>query len=996
MIKPPTGQVTFLFTDIEGSTKLAQQFPNTLPSALEKHHKILREAIESNNGFVFEIIGDAFCAAFENSNDAVKASHDAQMKLNSEKWEEAEIKVRMGIHSGNVEWNGKRYIGYITLARTQRVMSAAYGGQVLISEDAYIQLTEKEKIEISYRDLGDRRLKDLIQPVKIYQLISKGLPSDFPPLKTLDARPNNLPVQLTSFIGREDEIKKVKELLNNTHLLTLTGPGGVGKTRLSLQVGADVIDDFANGVWFVELAPIIDPVLLPQEILRELGIKEEPKKTLEETLTGYLKDKEILIILDTCEHIIEACAMLTEKLLTKCPKLKIIATSREALKCTGEQIHSILSLKTPNLKEEISTEQLTQYESVRLFIERALTVNQKFRVTNENAPSLAGICSQLDGIPLAIELAAARVKVLTVEKIYERLNSRFSLLTGGRRTALPRQQTLKALIDWSYDLLSEQEKILWSRLSVFNDGWTLESAEEICSDDKVNKEEILDLLSLLVEKSIIIFDSEKERYRILESIRQYGEEKLKEVNEINKILSKHLYYFMELSESAEPKLKGKEAQEWLEKLETEHGNLQTAIEWSLKNGDIEEGSRLAGAMRNFWEIRGLYFTGRRLLKSILSKMQGISNSSRAKALNSVGVLANRQGDYEQALKFYEESLRFSRKLGDKRSIASSLLGLGNVSHGQGDYEQALKFYEESLALQREIGDKYGIASSLNNLGNVSHSQGDYEQALKFYEESLIFSRKLGDKRGIAGSLNNLGSVSHNQGDYEQALKFYEESLALQREIGDKVGIAGSLNCLGNVSYNQGDYEQALKFFEENLFLRREMGDKRGIAESLNNLGAIAYNQGDYEQTRKYIEESLALHREIRDKISIALSLNNLGLLTYKQGDYEQAQKFYEESLALEREIGDKIGITNSIVGLAGIASIKNHSNQAVLLLGATETALQSMGYVRGRDDLIQYERIITKLHEQLSDEEFSKYWEEGKKLTLEQAVELALKMENDE
>jgi predicted ATPase/class 3 adenylate cyclase len=828
MTKPPTGEVTFLFTDIEGSTKLAQEFPDTLQAALKVHHKILHEAIESNKGFVFEIIGDAFCAAFENTNDAVKASHDAQLKLNSEKWEEARIKVRMGIHSGNVEWNGKRYTGYITLARTQRVMSAAYGGQILISEDTY-QLTEKEDIDVSYRDLGDRRLKDLIQPVKIYQLISKGLPSDFPPLKTLDARPNNLPVQLTSFIGREKEIKKVKELLNNIHLLTLTGPGGAGKTRLALQVGADVIDDFANGVWFVELAQIVDSVLLPQEILRELGIKEEPKKTLEETLTGYLKDKEILIILDNCEHLIEACAMLTEKLLTKCPKLKIIATSREALKCTGEQTHSILSLKTPNLKKEISLVQLTQYESVRLFIERALAVNHKFRVTNENAPALAGICSQLDGIPLAIELAAARIKILTLEKIYERLNSRFSLLTGGKRTALPRQQTLKALIDWSYDLLSDQEKILWRRLSVFVDGWTLESAEEICSDDNVNKEELLDLLSLLVEKSIIIFDSDKERYRILESIRQYGEEKLKEASETNKILSKHLHYFMELSESAEPKLKGPEVKEWLGKLETEHGNLESAIEWSLKNGDSEEGSRLAESMGNFWNMRGLYFTGRRLLKSILSKTQGISNYSRAKALNSAGLLAISQGNYQQSQKFYEESLFLCREIGDKSGIADSLNGLGIVLHYQGDYEQALKFYEESLFLWRETGDKRGIASSLGNLGALAYNQRYHQQALKFYEESLFLWREIGDKSGIATSLNNLGVGAYNQGDYQQAQKYHDESLFLRREIGDKSGISSSLINLGSVVYDQGDYQQAQKCYEESLTLAVETGDKLSIA-----------------------------------------------------------------------------------------------------------------------------------------------------------------------
>lgn len=356
MTKRPTGQVTFLFSDIEGSTKLAQQFPDSLPLALEKHNEILRKTIESNNGFVFEIIGDAFCSAFESTYDAVKASYDAQLRFNSEKWEELKIKVRMGIHRGNVEWDGKRYIGYITLARAQRVMSAAYGGQVLISNDAHEKLKRNLFAEFSFRDLGYRRLKDLVQPVRIYQLLSKNLPSDFPPLKTLDARPNNLPVQLTSFIGREEEIKELKELLKNTCLLTLTGPGGAGKTRLSLQIGADVIDDFANGVWFIELAPIFDPVLITQEILKELGIKEEPGKTLEETLTGYLKDKEILIIIDNCEHMIEDCATLAENLLKVCSKLKLLATSREALKCEGEQTHIISSLKTPNPDEPISVE----------------------------------------------------------------------------------------------------------------------------------------------------------------------------------------------------------------------------------------------------------------------------------------------------------------------------------------------------------------------------------------------------------------------------------------------------------------------------------------------------------------------------------------------------------------------------------------------------------------------------------------------------------------
>ncbi|MFC2092979.1 tetratricopeptide repeat protein, partial [Bacteroidota bacterium] len=574
----------------------------------------------------------------------------------------------------------------------------------------------------------------------------------------------------------------------------------------------------------------------------------------------------------------------------------------------------------------------------------------------ENAPALAGICSHLDGIPLAIELAAARAKVLTVERICERLNSRFSLLTGGKRTALPRQQTLRALIDWSYDLLSDREKILWSRLSVFIDGWTLESAEEICSNDKVNKEDILDLLSLLLEKSIIIFDTDEARYRILESIRHYGEEKLKEANETKNILSKHLHYFMELSETTEPKLRGPEAKECLEMLETEHGNLQSAIEWSLKNGDSEEGSRLVGAIRDFWDMRGYYFTGRRLLKSILSNTHGISSSSRAKVLYSAGFFANRQGDYEQAQKFYEESLFLWREIGDKSGIAKSLNSLGNVLQYQGNYEQAIKFIEESLFLRREVGDKSGIALSLNNLGLLTDIQGDYKQAQKFYDESLALLREIGDKSGIAICLNNLGIRSYDQGDYEQAQKFYEESLALQRELGDKFGIALSLSNLGILVFKQGDNEQALKLYNECLALQQEVGDKSGIAVSLNHLGLLAYHKGDYKLAWEFIGESL--------------------------------NKFYD--------LEDKQRIAYSIQYLAEIFRIENQSHKATLLLGFVEAAIQSSRIKVDKPFLIDNEQTITKLKKQLSEEKFSKYWEEGKKLTIEQTIEIALRKENNE
>ena len=1038
----PTGIVTFLFTDIEGSTKLSQDYPDTLQNALEKHHSILNKAIESNNGFVFEIVGDAFCCAFEKAEDAVKAAVDAQLSLSKEKClpagqagEDAEIKVRIGIHSGNAEWSSKRYTGYITLARTARVMSAAYGEQIIISNNTY-ELTKgkfdavNEK-NIFFRDLGERRLKDVIQPIRLFQIESPGLREDFPSLKTLDARPNNLPIQLTSFIGREEVIMELKKLFLQTRLLTIIGSGGAGKTRLAMQVGAEMIDDFSSGVFITELAPVNDPSSVVQTVMNSFEVKEEPGRLLHETLTAFLKDKEMLIILDNCEHLIYECAGLAEMLLSKCPKLKIITSSREALNCRGELTYRLPSLTLPDISVINTPEQLTQYESVRLFIERAVAVNQTFRVNNDNAPALAQICYQLDGIPLAIELAAVRIKVLSVEHIFDRLKNRFKLLTGGKRTALPRQQTLKALIDWSYDLLSEKEKILMNRISVFAGGWTLESAEEICSDEKITKEEVLDLLNQLTEKSIIIYDEAQDRFRILETIKQYGEEKLRDSNQSEKILLKHLNYFLEYSESTESKLEGSEAQIWLEKLEAEHNNFQFAIEWSIKNGFRESGARISGALGDYWYIRGHYSTGRGLLERILDNAADISKNSLANILNWAGKLATHQGEneiaqkycerslvlrrglgdesgvaktlnslgilqftksnFEEAKKFYEESLLISFKLIDKNGIASSLYNLGKVEKVLGDFEPAKNHLNKCYSLYLEIGNKRGIADSLYSLGNLAYEQEKFDQAQKYFDESLGLRREMGNKRGIAETLNNLGSLASDMGNYEQAKSYFEQGLALRLELGEKRDIAGSLYNLGIVTAEAQDdsYELAKKYYAESLSIKTELEDKRGIAEALNSSGILEFNNGNYEPAQEFLNEANVLSREIGDKNLIGNTLISLGNLAYIQEDFEKAAEFYKESLSLFRRLAVNTGIVESLLGLTGIICEGKHFFEAMKLIGAVETALKTYSIVFQRSEQRLHEQIFKKLHEKLSEKEFSKYLEEGKKLTLEQAYQLA-------
>lgn len=952
--KIPTGKVTFLFSDVEGSTKLAQLYPDSLQSSMQRHNEIMIEAIESNNGLVFEIVGDAFCAAFGDPDDAIRAALTAQENLNSESWKEAVIKVRMGIHIGEAEWLAGKYSGYITLARTQRIMSAAHGGQVIISGDIY----SKVKDNFTFRDLGERRLKDLRQTERLYQFTSSKLQTDFPPLNTLDVRPHNLPVQLTAFIGREKELTDIKDLLSKTHLLTLIGSGGTGKTRIALQTGAEMIDDFESGVWFVDLAPLLESELLPQTIAEAIGVKEDPKRDLTETLIDYLKDKEILIILDNCEHLIEACSKLSEKLLQSSPKLKIIATSREALRITGEQTLRVSSLSQPNPDKDNTIEKLLKFESVKLFIDRAISVNQNFKVTESNAKALAEICHRLDGIPLAIELAAARIKVLSLEKICERLNDRFKLLTSGERTALPRQQTLRALIDWSYDLLSEQEKILWRRLSVFAGGWTMEASEEVCGEMNINKDDILDLLNNLIEKSIIIFDEVKDRYRLLETIRQYGEEKLKEANEKNFVFDKHLNYYMKSAEYIKPKLIGADLKTWLDKLDDDYSNYQTALAWSIEVNKRQEAPRLVVALCKYWHIRGFFYEGRRWINMLNIEKEDIPKPLLASILNYLGVFDYAQGEFAKAQTELEKAFEIRKESGDKKSLVDGLNILGLLAYDKGEYDKARKLHEECLKLQREIGDKVGIATSINNLG-------------------LVYQ--------------NIKSEEKN----EKVELLYKEGLKLFRELRDTRKTATFLNFLGNESLDKNEYENAEKYFEESLVLFRELGNIRGVAFSLGNLAILKKNQGEFERAKTLLHESLTLSENSGDKLGIALSLNISGEISIYQGEYRQAYALLKKSLEILLELGNYLFISTNILELIQLFILKNNFSGATVIMSSIDYAMSSIGAVFEIETQNKFEKTITVLKEKLSEEEYLKYWNEGREINLTKAAELALSINNE-
>src|SRR5579871_5132122 len=731
--------LTFLFTDIEGSTRLWELYPELMHAALARHDAVLKEAIESHNGVVFKTMGDACCAVFTTVQDALAASMKAQQALQAQRWDGMEaLRVRMALHTGVARERNGDYYG-LPLNRVAHLLAVSYGGQVLVSDAAYRAGRDLLPAGAGFKDLRLHRLKDLQQPEHIWQLLLPDLPSDFPPPRSLRASADNLPVQRTSFIGREQEMQEVRSLLQRTRLLTLVGTGGCGKTRLALQVAAELGEEYTEGIRLVELASLSDSGLVAQAAASALGLREEPGKTLLQTLCDYLYPRRLLLLLDNCEHLLPASAELAETLLHACPDLCLLATSREALRLAGEQVFRVPSLPAPDPAHLPGEEKdlaaiLLEYDACRLFLERALLQKPDFVLTGRNAPVLASVCHRLDGIPLALELAAARIGALSIEEIHSFLDHRFRLLIGGSRTALPRQQTLLAALDWSYDLLTEQERRLLERLSVFAGGWTLDAAEQVTELDR------LDLLTSLAEKSLVVVEERegKSRFRLLESIREYAKEKLQQAGEEKRWRDRHLEFYSHLAEEAAEGLKGAEQLEWLDRLETEHGNLRAALEWSRSEAGLaEKNHQLAGALWRFWQMRGHIHEGRSQLQRALEQ-EGAAGPTcaLARALGGAGMLARDQSDYGAARMLCEQSLAVSRTLGDEKSLVESLGCLGSVFILLDDAEAARTCFEESLTLSRKLGDPWSIATALLNVGLAAYAQRDYPTARRLQEESL--------------------------------------------------------------------------------------------------------------------------------------------------------------------------------------------------------------------------------------------------------------------
>lgn len=814
---------------------------------------------------------------------------------------------------------------------------------------------------------------------------------------------SNLPTSLTSFIGREKELDEITKLIEKNRLVTLTGAGGIGKTRLSIQAASGLLNDRSNGTWLVELAPLSDPALVPHTITSTLGLIEQSGRTPLAILTDFLQSKHALLILDNCEHLIQACAELAETLLRTCPDLHILATSREALGIAGETLYLVPALTTPD-PVRVSLNILPDYEAVQLFVERAQSGLAGFMLTHENAPTIAQVCHQLDGIPLALELAAARIKMMSVEQIASHLNDRFHLLTGGARTALPRHQTLQAMIDWSHDLLSEPERALLRRLSIFAGGWTLETAESVCLDEGIEKYEILDLLTQLLNKSLILAEREQgkdTRYHMLETIRQYARGKLWAAGEGEMMRQKHLTYFVDFAERAEPNLRAFDMIMWLDQLEAEHDNIRAALEWAQESNVVAQ-LRLVSALLWFWHIRSHKNEGIDWLERGLSIERAERGAEplmpsramiRGKALNATGMLrdASLVGKAEE---YFEESLNLFKELGPagKQGLAYALLGLaGWTGQMRGmTIKETIDLREHCLSLFREVGDKFGAAECLMSIAGYARVKGDLERARAIEEEHLALRKEIGDKDGIAMAQAYLGLTVWRQGDAQQARKLYEESLAGFREVGNIYFLGQALSWLSGISQEQGNHEQAARTLREGLTLAQNVGDMTLIVNRLDDLGQLARTKGDYKLATKRFTEELIMCREAGYLFGTSSALRGLGRVAQSQEDYIAARSFYSEAIVLSQEISNSLTVALNLSAFATLAAAQNKPQRIARLVGAAETQIPSIRFEMSTKERAEYDQAIASARAALGEDAFAAAWEEGQKMPLEQAVVYAL------
>ncbi len=860
----PSGTITFLFTDIEGSTKRWESHGDDMRAAVESHDALLRGIFEKHRGYVFKTVGDAFCVAFFSAPEGVGAALEAQLALAQEDHTSVGgIQVRMGIHTGSADERSGDYFGP-TVNRVARLMSIGHGGQILLSDSTRMLVRGELGSEASLIDLGSHRLKDLAQPEHIWMLAAPGLGSQFPPLTSLDAFPNNLPIQITSFRGREQDLEDLKTLLDEHRLVTLHGPGGMGKTRLAVQAGADVLDQFPDGVWLADLASLRYPELASSVISKALSINQPQDRTVDEAIVLALKRKKALIVLDNCEHVIEDAAKLADTILKQCPDIHILATSRQALSVTGEEVVRLQPLGVPEPRALVTAENAMSYSAIALFVDRAVAVNKSFSIDDDSAHTVGEICRHLDGLPLAIELAAARVKVLSLESLAQRLDKRFSLLTGGDRTALARQRTLGALIDWSYELLTPQEQTLFCRSSIFAGGFTLEAAEAVCAGEGIEDFEMLDLLASLADKSLAVAETSQrsERYRLLESIRAYGWEKLQAAGDAERLIRLHAEYYQGVAVTADRTFGTKPDAAWLETLEPEVDNFRAVLEWSFGPGnEAALGGTVAGSLERLWREGGLEAEGR-------------------------GWIRNAQGRID------EETIP---------AVAARLWrALAWLTSGA----QCLEAAEKACALYEKLGDGRGLAHGLNVLAWALFHVGRPAEAAIANDRALGWFKEFADKRNVAACLRQQANIAEEQGDAAGARDLYKQALTVFKALGVQSSVAIVQASIAELEFKEGNATEALRYVGEALELGAWGKNATHLAIYHANCAAYRIALGTMDTARDAARDAVHWAIEAKNDLILADAIQHLALIAARNGDAKLGAQLGGYADAQYKELGE--------------------------------------------------------------------------------------------
>jgi predicted ATPase/class 3 adenylate cyclase len=984
--------LTFLFTDIEGSTPLWDSRLDAMRAATERHNALLREAITARGGNAFRVVGDAFCVAFSDATSATLAAVDAQRALGEQAWGDAPIHVRMGLHSGAVDMAEDEIFRGPSLARAARVMSAAHGDQILATAATVALLDRKLPAGGALRDLGDHTLRGFARPERLYQLVVPGLRSEFPPIRTQEALRTNLPPALTSFVGRGQALAQVRDAARKSRLVTLIGSGGTGKTRLAIEAASELTGTFDDGVWLVELASVADAALVSHAIASALGARAEgdvsPLTLIEATLRG----KRALLLLDNCEHVIDEAAKTVQALLRALPHVHLLATSREALGVEGENMYRVPSLTMPRAEEVESAADVSASEAGALFVERARVVAPTFALTERNAAAVARVCRRLDGIPLAIELAAARLTALSADELARRVDDRFRLLTGGLRTALPRQRTLRALVDWSYELLSPDEQTVLNTMAVFAGGFSLAAAEQVCAGNAPRETSVLDTIERLVAKSLLLAEQQHEtetRYRLLETMRQYAGEKLAESGQADSARRRHFAFFLELAQSAAAALYGPLALEWLDRLETEHDNLRAALDWSADVAPADY-ARLAGAMAIFWDTRGHFTEGwARLERALLGHTA--RDEARLGTLIGAGLLAYRLDYTRRSDDLHDEAITLARELGDTRGETDATLFLAYPRRLQRvDTQEA--FALRARALARATGDAAREGRAVQALGWVAMYRDDYAKARSLFLESSKLWEDAGCVLYAPDAIRFAGECAFEQLEFSTARRLLEDALIRLRRLGDVHGTAHALRMLGWLALNEQRLDEASAQTAESLRMFRALHDPNCAAIAALAHAAVLGATGNTAGALSHAESAAATFRKQGSFHRLVDSLGMIGRIHAELGDAAAARRALLDGLDAQRRADYDHALPKLLEAVAGL-----HPDAAAApaLLGSAAALREQRNLAVFPAEREEHERWYAAVRAKHAGADFERAVAAGHALPRDAAIESALALLQD-